>query len=159
MVKPFRALDFYIQPQDPTPREGAPAPILLLLISPVSIRHSDARCEIEQGQDPPQCQNRQLNAQTNSPGQGWCIERIRLGSDRRLVRYSLRQVHRNIYAELQHVHKRSNNSIIIKPIHIPLSPLGFCTRSPTPIVTEGGLDRSYPRIGPVSPQCTGLGSG
>ena len=129
MVKPFRALDFYIQPQDPTPREGAPAPILLLL-SPVSIRHSDARCEIEQGQDPPQCQNRQLNAQTNSPGKGWCIEGIRLGSDRRLVRYSLRQVHRNIYAELQHVHIISNNSIIIKPI-------------PTPMVTEGGVDRSY----------------
>ena len=78
MVKPFRALDSYIQPQAPTPREGAPGPILPRL-GPASTRHSDAKCEIEQGEDPPQCQKRQLRAQTNSPGHGCCIGRSPTG--------------------------------------------------------------------------------
>ena len=72
MVKPFRALDSYIQPQALTPREGAPGAILPRL-GPASARHSDAKCEKEKGEDPPQCQKRQLRALTNSPGHGWCI--------------------------------------------------------------------------------------
>ena len=72
MDKPFRALDSYIQPQAPTPREGAPGPILLRL-GPASPRHSDAKCEIEQGEHPPQCQKPQVRAQTNSPEHGRCI--------------------------------------------------------------------------------------
>ena len=72
MAKPFVALDSYIQPQAPTPRECAPGPILLRL-GPALTRHSDAKCEIEQGEDPPQCQKRRLRAQTSSPGHGCCI--------------------------------------------------------------------------------------
>ncbi len=60
------------------------------------------------------------------------LKEVRSDLDGWPVRYSLRQVHRNIYAELKHVHKRSNISIIIKPMHIPLSPLGSCTHGPTP---------------------------
>ena len=41
MVKPFTALDSYIQPQAPTPGEGAPGPILFR-IRPASTRHTDA---------------------------------------------------------------------------------------------------------------------
>jgi hypothetical protein len=49
-------------------------------------------------------------------------------------RYSLRQVHRNIYIQncSTYINKRSNNSIIIKHMQIPLSPLGSCTHGPTP---------------------------
>ena len=49
------------------------------------------------------------------------------------------------YIHTQHVHKRSNNSINIKTMHIPLRLLSFCIHGPTPMATEGGLDRSYPR--------------
>ena len=55
MAKPFIALDSYIQPQASTPREGAPGPILLRL-GPALTRHSDAKCEFEQEEDPPQRQ-------------------------------------------------------------------------------------------------------
>ena len=40
MVKPFRALDSHVQPQAPTPGEGAPGPILVR-IRPASTWHAD----------------------------------------------------------------------------------------------------------------------
>ena len=71
-------------------------------------------------------------------------EEVRGGFDRWRERYSLRQVHRNIYTQQQYVHKSINNSTITKPMNILRSPLGLYNPGPAPIARDVGPDRFCP---------------